>query len=118
MWAKGVGTGQSDLRYFSESDVADANNNPLYALGTHQTGMNGATRIYLRNSAGTVLNDATTTVLDGNWHHLGMVYNNGAFTFFVDGQTNYTDSYAAVTTGVWDTTTVGGIVRAALGFFL
>jgi hypothetical protein len=120
LWVKGAGAGQSDLRYFSESDVADANNNPLYALGTHQTGVNGASRIYLRNSTGAVLVDTTTTntsVLDGNWHHIAMTYNKGAFTLFVDGQTNYVGNYTADAAGIWDTTSIGGILRAAAGSF-
>lgn len=119
LWVKGNGAGQSDLRYFCESDVADANNNPLYALGTQTAGANSSTRIYLRNSTGGVLVDATPTnaVLDASWHHVAMIYNNGAFSFYVDGQTSYTNTYASDTSGIWDTTSIGGIVRASLGNF-
>jgi hypothetical protein len=119
LWVKGAGVGQSDLRYFCESAVTTGNNNPLYALGTQAGGTTTGTRIYLRNSTGGVLVDTTTTnaVLDSAWHHIAMVYNNGAFTFYVDGQTTYTNSYTADATGIWDTTSIGGIVRAAFGNF-
>lgn len=119
LWVKGAATGQSDLRYFCESAVITANNNPLYALGTQATGASAGSRIYLRNSTGGVLVDNTPTnaVMDGTWHHVAMVYNNGAFNFYVDGQTAYTGTYVRDVAGIWDTTAIGGIVRAAFGSF-
>jgi Concanavalin A-like lectin/glucanases superfamily len=118
-WVNGTGVGQSDLRYFCESAVTNANNNPLYGLGTQAAGTNTSGRVYLRNSGGTVLIDTTTTnaVLDGNWHHVALVYNGGPVTLFVDGKLTYTNNYTRDTTGVWDTTAIGGIVRAAKGSF-
>ena len=118
-WVNGIGNGQSDLRYFCESDAALANNNPLYAMGTQQYGTNSFSRIYLRNSSGTVLLDTTTTnkVLDTNWHHVALVYNAGPVVMYVDGKLTFTNNYNRDITGIWDTTSLGGIVRAAKGNF-
>jgi concanavalin A-like lectin/glucanase superfamily protein len=118
-WANANATGQSDLRCFSEADVAAANNNPLYAVGTQQFGTNAFPRLFLRNSAGTVLVDATPTnaFFDGTWHHLALVYNGGPFTVYEDGNVIYTNAYPPDTTGVWDTTALGAVVRAAPASF-
>lgn len=118
-WVNANATGQSDLRCFSEADVGDANNNPLYTVGTQQYGTNAFPRFYLRNSPGTVLVDNTPTnaVFDGTWHHVALVYDGNLFTVFRDGNVIYTNRYTRDATGVWDTTALGAIVRAAPGSF-
>jgi Concanavalin A-like lectin/glucanases superfamily len=120
LWVKADGVGQHDLRYFSESDVTNANNNPLYSLGSDSGGANAGTRIYLRNSTGTQLVSATVTnaVLDGAWHHIAMTYDAGNLDFYEDGQLVYTNTYTRDATGVWDTTSIGAIVRAAIDHYM
>lgn len=120
LWVSANGVGQSDLRYFCESAVTNANNNPLYALGSQQYGTNAFSRVYLRNGTGTVLVDATPTnaVLDGTWHHVALVYNGRILSFYRDGQLIYTNTYVRDTTGVWDTTAIGAIVRASIDHYM
>lgn len=120
LWINGNGVGQSDLRYFCESAVTNANNNPLYALGAQQYGTNAFSRLYLRNSTGTVLVDATPTnaVLDSSWHHVGLVFDGRILSFYRDGQLIYTNTYARDTSGVWDTTAIGAIVRATIDHYM
>ena len=122
LWIKGNGVGQSDRRYFCES--SSASNNPLFAFGSQLYGTNTSTRTYIRNGANTVVLDRqniTTTVnldptLDGTWHHLGLVYD-GTFSFYVDGVLDYTASFT-LDGSVFDTTSIGAIVRAAVGSYI
>ena len=118
-WVNAVGIGQGDLRPFCESDAVNANNNPLYAVGAQQYGTNNNARIYLRNSSGTVVYDATTTnaVYNTNWHHIALTYNAGPIVVYVDGKLSLSNNYTADLTGVWDTTSIGGIVRAVKDHF-
>ena len=122
LWIKGSVTGQGDRRYFCESSTA--NNNPLFAFGAQQYGTNASTRTYIRNLAGTVVlerqNINTTTnldpTLDGAWHHIALV-NDGTFSFYVDGVLDYTASFT-LDGSTFDTTSIGAIVRAAVGSYL
>ncbi len=120
LWVNGNGVGQGDLRYFCESAVTNANNNPLYALGAQQYGTNAFSRLYLRNGTGRVLVDATPTnaILDASWHHVGLVYDGRILSFYRDGQVIYTNTYARDISGVWDTTAVGAIVRATIDHYM
>ena len=88
MWAKVVGTGQNDLRLFSESNT-EGNNDPLFNIGTANNGADGTLDIYIRNnqlSTPTVNHPHTTGVpFDGEWNHIGWTYADGMHNVFVDG---------------------------------
>ncbi len=56
-WARVNGRGQNDKRMFSE---ASGGTDPLFNLGTHQTGANGAVDVYIRQAGMTVINHIQT----------------------------------------------------------
>lgn len=113
LWVKGVGTGQSDRRAFSESNSLDSNNNPLVNIGTHNAGTDGTVDLFFRNSTGGVqLNHLHSTAagFDGEWHHIALVDVNGAVTLYIDGVQDLTPTYTRGTFAQ-DTTSIGAIVR-------
>lgn len=87
MWVNVVGTGQSDLRVFSEGSSLD--NNPLFNIGTHNQGSDGTVDFYIRNGAGgwSTINHEHSTgeAFDGGWRHLVYRENNGVRTLLIDG---------------------------------
>jgi hypothetical protein len=114
MWVKGNGTNQSDKRVFSES--SNITNNPLFTIGTDNTGTSGVVDIFLRfNNGGNPLNHKKSSLVafDDQWHHIAWVDNNGVARVFVDGVQDPGDfSYArGVLTSTVDS--VGGIFRAS-----
>jgi len=117
MWAKVEGTGQNDLRLFSESNTG-GDNNPLFNIGTANNGSDGSLDIYIRNnqlSTGTVNHPHTTEhPFNGEWNHVGWTYADGMHNVFVNG--SYDSSYPMESFGILDpanidTTTIGGILR-------
>ena len=111
MWVRGP-VGQRDMRIFSEGSTTS--NTPLFNLGTHNQGANGALDAYIRDNGGARLNHtySTSMVFDDTWHHIAWVDNNGQVVLYVDGVVDGTNfSY---TRGPMDvnTTTIGGILRA------
>jgi len=111
MWVKAVGTGQSDRRFFSESSTNS--NNPLFNLGSETTGLNGTIRVYIRNSAGTVLlaQLSSRTALDGTWHHVVWTETNGFGRLYIDGVQDENDFIYTRSALLLDQTTLGAIVR-------
>ncbi len=73
-WAKANFSGQADKRLFSEG--SNANNDPLFTLGTPNTGTRAAVDVFIRQG-GTPLIDhlkSTASPLDGvAWHHIAFV---------------------------------------------
>jgi hypothetical protein len=72
LWVNGLP--QTDRRVFSEGSLT--NNNPLFNIGTHNTGANGAVDIYIRNDTGGTVGDhrySTAMAFDGTWHHIAYV---------------------------------------------
>ncbi|MAM47081.1 MAG: hypothetical protein CMJ91_10510, partial [Planctomycetes bacterium] len=111
MWVRGP-VGQRDLRIFSEGSTT--NNTPLFNLGTHNRGANGALDGYIRGNGGALLNHtySTSVVFDDTWHHIAWSDNNGRVVLYVDGVADGTDfSYTRAPMDV-NTTTIGGILRA------
>ena len=111
MWVRGP-SGQRDKRIFSEGSTT--NNTPLFNLGTHNTGANGALDGYIRGNGGALLNHtySTSVVFDDTWHHIAWSDNNGRVVLYVDGVADGTDfSYTRAPMDV-NTTTIGGILRA------
>ncbi len=117
MWVKGGP--QNDMRVFSEGSSTD--NNPLLNLGTQNGGTTGQFAAYIRPDAGTAATlDHPLSVVepfDDTWHHIAWVDNNGAAVLYVDGQLDATDFSYTRGTMALDTTTIGGILRAAPSHF-
>lgn len=117
MWVNGdagAGSGRSDDRIFSEGQTF--NNNPLFNVGTHNTGADGTVDIFIRNGgAATTLNHAHSpgTAFDGTWHHvLFSGGSDGMLDLYIDGIFDGTFDYSNVPAFPTDTTTIGGILRA------
>lgn len=113
-WANVTGTGLSDLRLFSEGNTA--NNNPLFNLGTANTGDNGTLDFFFRQSPWTEVNHLRSIgePLDGTWHHITFVQQtDGSRTLYIDGVKDDAE-IPAKPEGTWNvnTTTIGGILRA------
>jgi hypothetical protein len=112
-WVKGNYVGQSDKRVFSEGSTAS--NNPLFNLGTDNTGATPSLNVYIRNDANTVVVNARksqTPVFDDAWHHVTWVDQNGAAKLYIDGvpdRTDYTYTRSALTP---NQTSLGAILRA------
>jgi hypothetical protein len=115
MWVKGDGTANSDDRIFSES--ISTNENPLFNVGTHNASTDGTVDIYVRNGAAAETfghAHSTGIAFDGEWHHVVIVGGaDSRLDLYIDGalDTQFDHSNAPAFTP--DTTTVGGILRAA-----
>jgi hypothetical protein len=113
-WANVTGTGLNDLRLFSESSTTD--NNPLFNLGTANTGDNGTLDFYFRQSGWAEVNHlrSVTEPLDGTWRHIVYVREeDGSRALYVDGVLDPV-AIPDKEPGDWrvNTTTIGGILRA------
>ena len=118
MWTKVNGTGQNDLRLFSEGNTG--NSDPLFNLGTHN--VDGTLDVFIRQSGWTTVNHITTTAqpFDDQWHHVVWVQQtDGSRTIYIDGVADDLAilAKAAGTFNVNDTT-IGGILRASPGFWV
>lgn len=114
-WANVVGTGQADLRLFSEGFTPN-NNTPLFNLGTHTSAANGALDVFIRNAQEAGTHQQTTqTPFDGTWHHVAFVqYADNTRKVFIDG----VEDDLAVLPRIpgpfpLNDTTIGGILRAS-----
>ncbi len=113
-WAKVAGTGLSDLRLFSEASTTD--NNPLFNLGTANTGASGQLDFYFRQTGWTTVDHLKSEgePLDGTWRHITFVQQeDGARALYIDGVRDPVE-IPAKEPGAWrvNTTTLGGILRA------
>jgi hypothetical protein len=115
LWINANGIGQADRRFFSESSTNA--NNPLFNLGTHASGADGTIRVFIRNDSGTVLlnRNSTRTALDGFWHHVVWTETNGQAKLYIDGLLDDTDFTYTRGPLTLDQTSIGAIVRAAVG---
>lgn len=118
LWEKINGTGQADLRLFSEANTS--NSDPLFNLGTHNT--DGTLDVFIRQSGWTTVNHIVTTAepLDGQWHHIVFVQRaDGSRTLYIDGAADPLEIPAkeAGNFNLVDTT-IGGILRASAGFWV
>src|SRR5205809_4654103 len=117
-WEKVNGTGQNDLRLFSEGNTG--NSDPLFNLGTHN--VDGTLDVFIRQSGWTTVNHIVTTAqpLDDAWHQIVFVQQtDGSRTVYIDGVADplAIPAKEAGTFNVTDTTT-GGILRASAGFWV
>ena len=113
MWSRVQGSGQNDLRLFSESNT-EGNNNPLFNIGTKNNGSDGTIDIYIRGAGPTVGHIfSTAEPFDGEWHHVVFVQNDLERSIYVDGELDDLEIAAKPESG-WDdinATTIGGILR-------
>ena len=115
-WANVNGTGQADLRMFSEGFTPN-NNDPLFNIGTDNGGGSQAVDIFIRRSGWTVVNHIKTVSqpLDGTWRYITFVQQtDGSRKLFVDGVADELE-IAPKPEGNWNLndTTIGGILRAS-----
>lgn len=108
----------TDRRVFSEGSTTDGD--PLFNLGTHNTGADGTVDIYIRNDTGGTVGDhrhSVATAYDGLWHNVVYVQRdigngNMKAQLWVDGILD-----SVVITPVRpltpNTTSIGAIRRAA-----
>jgi len=113
-WANVTGTGQTDLRLFSEGSTS--NNDPLFNLGTDSGGGTGKLDVFFRQSGWATVNHIKSEAdpLDGTWHHLAFIQqSDGSRALYIDGKKDSLE-IPAKESGSWriNTTTVGGILRA------
>ncbi len=110
LWVRTVGTGQADLRIFSEGSTED--NNPLFNIGTHNGGETDAVDLYIRGPGQHEYSDGLA--LDGDWRHVVWVDDNGTGTLYIDGVADTRESWSTHTFAVGEinTTSIGGIRRA------
>ena len=117
IWVKGDGTIQTDRRIFSEGSTTG--NNPLVTLGTATVLGSTSVRPFIRNDAGTALLNGPVSarpVLDNTWHHLVWVDSNGVTRLYIDGTLDTTSlRYTRSGTFTLDRTSIGAVVRAAVG---
>ena len=113
-WVNANGTNQTNASIFAESSTN--NSLPVFSLGSQGAGTNGTLRALIRNSAGSLLLDRTSTrpVLDGTWHHVAWTETNGVVRLYIDGTLdetvfNYTRSGASFL----DQTTIGALLNAS-----
>ena len=114
LWANLVGTGQNDLRLFSEGSTT--NTNPLLNIGTHNAGADGTVDIYLRNVTTPNHEHSSAVAFDGTWHHVVLIVDRrvNSVKVYVDGALDSTVfTYQNTYSDNVDTTTVGGILRNA-----
>lgn len=116
LWVNGE-SNQSDRRVFSEGSTK--NTQPLFNLGTHNTGADGTVDSYIRTDTGSTSGDhrhSTGTAFDSSWHHIAYVQREvgGVMqaVLYIDGTLDEV-TLGPVRPLTMDTTTIGGILRAS-----
>ncbi len=92
-WVRGD-RGSNQVLY-SESKAGDSS--VVFQVGFDPSGATGRAHVLLRNGGAAALIDtilSTTNVLDGTWHHVAWVDDNGSARFYVDGVVEGTVAYA------------------------
>ncbi|MGV3773202.1 MAG: LamG-like jellyroll fold domain-containing protein [Verrucomicrobiales bacterium] len=117
-WVKAFGAGQVDRRAFSEASTTNAQ--PLFNIGTHNTGADGTVDLLIREDNGvTSLNHAHSIVeaYDDTWRHVVIVNHGSRFSIYIDGTLD--ETAPGYTRGILtaNTTSIGGILRAAASHF-
>ena len=102
------------MRVFSEGSTTDGN--PLFNLGTQNAGATGQFDVYIRPT-GMGHTYSVAEPFDDTWHHIAWVDENGAARLYVDGVLDGGDFNYTRATLALDTTSIGGILRAAPSHF-
>jgi hypothetical protein len=107
---------QTDKRVFSEGSTRTSQ--PLFNLGTHNTGADGTVDSYIRSDTGATQGDhrhSTGTAFDDTWHHIAYVQRDVGGTMqavmYIDG-TKDDVVLGPVRPMTANTTSIGGILRA------
>jgi hypothetical protein len=121
MWTKVNGPGQVDLRFFSEANTTVSD--PLFNLGTHNTGASGQVDLLIRQSGSTQVGHILTTAepFDDTWRHIVFVQQeDGTRTFYIDGVADDLAIGAKPTDFDYNfnNTTIGGILRASASHWI
>ena len=111
LWVKIMGSGQNDLRFFSEGSTITRD--PLFNLGTKNNGADSTVDLYLRDGGSPNHQFSVGEPLDGEWHHLAYTYDGTEqkIQLFIDGVLDRDDWIFKALTSPLDTTTIGGILR-------
>jgi hypothetical protein len=111
MWVRG--TPQNDKRVFSEGSSTETN--PLFTIGTDNTGATGAVDIFVRTSTTTVVNHLKSQriAFDGTWHHIAWVDVDGNAALYVDGVLDGTNFDYAKPDLPLNVTSIGAVLRAS-----
>ena len=117
LWVRGDFTGQNDRRVYSEGSTTDAD--PLFTLGTQGAGTAPTATVFIRSDTGgaTAVNGRPSTrpAFDNEWHHLVWTDANGQGKLYIDGILDETDYTYTRPTLTLNTTSLGGVLRAAIG---
>ncbi len=106
LWVKGKGTGQRDLRIFSEGSSAD--NSPLFNIGTDRNAGSDVVDIFIRPGSNHLL--SANDLFDDTWRHLVWAQEANVATLYIDGVADQTTFEPASGLDV-DITSIGGIRR-------
>lgn len=114
LWVKGPQ--QTDKRVFSEGSTKTTQ--PLFNIGTHNTGVDGTVDSYIRTDTGATVGDhrhSTAIAFDDTWHHIAYVQREvgGVMqaVMYIDGVKDDI-VLGPVRPLSANTTTIGGILRA------
>jgi hypothetical protein len=81
-WIKTTNT-TSNTILFTQTDVTDIDNNTYLFFSILST---GESRLGWRNGTSLLIKKGSTTVNDGNWHHVAWTCDGSAWKIYVDGQ--------------------------------
>jgi hypothetical protein len=112
MWVRGGP--QADFRVFSEGSTLT--NTPLFNIGTQSLGQTGQVDLFVRDGGGQTWlahRWSAREAFDLEWHHIAWVDEGGDAVLYIDGVRDATDFSYVKPALVTDTTTIGGILRAA-----
>ena len=112
MWVKIEGAGQNDLRIFSEGSTF--NDTPLFNIGTHNEGADGALDFYIRPDGGPAHQYTFGTPLDAAWRHIAVTGNDHTDTLqvYLDGELDEANiTFRSLIDSEIDTTSIGAILR-------
>lgn len=120
LWVRGDFTSQNDRRVFSEGRDGGFNN-PLFTLGTDNTGTTPSATVFVRDDNGVnaaiVGRRSSRPVFDGAWHHLVWTDANGRGKLYVDGVLDETDYNYTRGPLTLNQTSLGAVLRSAAGNF-
>jgi hypothetical protein len=108
-WVKGAGSQSGYRAIFGNGNPGNGN---YFLIGNDPNGNSGKLNVRISAATGDVL--STATALDGTWHHVAWVDQNGTALLYIDGvldQTVYNYAHPSAMTVL--NTTMGALWRAA-----
>ncbi|MDB6125846.1 MAG: Immunoglobulin I-set domain protein [Pedosphaera sp.] len=107
-WVNGQGN-QTNRQIFGEGTTT--NGAIFFLMGTDNTGL--TTSLDVKIAPATTDKKSTRPVLDGTWHHVAWVDENGKARLYVDGVLDETDYGYIRSAAFLNTTSVGALLRGA-----